>query len=246
MSGPPGPGGAQPEGAQPEGAQPAGARLAGLDTCAVSDALDKLGLPGVVTGLPPVTVTRRISGRVITVELGPAEGAGRSERHIATAAIEAAGQGDVIVVAAGGRIEAPGWGGILSLAAVTRGVAGVIVDGSCRDVDEARDLALPVYARACVPRTARGRMVETGWNEPVRVGEVTVAPGDLVVADGSGVVFISAARAEEVVTAATWIADREAAMARRIRAGEPVSQVMSAVYETMLDRGGDPGSGPGP
>lgn len=223
-----------PGSSQPAGAQAGGARLDGLDTCAVSDALDKLGLPGVVTGLPPVTVQRRISGRVITVELGPAEGAGRSERHIATAAIEAAAAGDIIVVAAGGRTDAPGWGGILSLAAVTRGVAGVIVDGSCRDVDEARDLALPVYARACVPRTARGRLVETRWNEPVRVGDVTVAPGDLVVADGSGVVFIAAARAQEVVTAAAWIADREAAMARRIRAGEPVSQVMSAVYENML------------
>ncbi len=224
VSGPAGPGGATTGGPQ----------LGGPDSCAVSDALDKLGLPGVVTGLPPVTVPRRISGRVITVELGPAEGAGRSERHIATAAIEAAARGDIIVVAAGGRTDAPGWGGILSLAAVTRGVAGVIVDGSCRDVDEARDLGLPVYARACVPRTARGRMVETRWNEPVQLAGVTVSPGDLVVADGSGVAFISAARAAEVLTAAAWIADREAAMARRIRAGEPVSQVMSAAYESML------------
>lgn len=225
------------------GLPPVPARLASLDTCAVADALDKLGLTGVVTGLPPVTVPRRISGRVLTVQLGPAAGAAPGSRHIATAAIEAAAAGDVIVVAVGGRTDAPGWGGLLSLAAVTRGLGGVIVDGSCRDVDEARELGLPVYARGCVPRTARGRLVETGWNHPVRIAGVPVAPGDLVVADGSGVVFIAAGRAADVVTSAEQIAGREAAMARRVRAGEPVSHVMSAAYETMLETDRDPPPG---
>lgn len=213
------------------------AQLASLDTGAVADALDQLGLPSAVAVLPAVTVPRRISGRVVTVRLGPAEAAARAARHIGTAAIEAAGAGDIIVVAAGGRTDAPGWGGLLSLAAVTRGLGGIIVDGACRDVDEARDLGLPVYARGCVPRTARGRLAETGWNEPVQVAGLTVAPGDLVVADGSGVVFIAAAHAGEVIAAAARIAGREAAMAQRIRAGEPVSQVMSAAYETMLGPG---------
>jgi len=208
-----------------------------LDTCALADALDTVGLTGVVTALPAVTVPSRISGRVMTVQLGPAAGAAPGSRHIATAAIEAAAAGDVIVVAVGGRTDAPGWGGLLSLAAVTRGLSGVIVDGSCRDVDEARELGLPVYARACVPRTARGRLVETGWNQPVGIAGVPVAPGDLVVADASGVVFIPADRAAEVVAVAGQIAAREAAMARRVRAGEPVSQVMSADYETMLTLG---------
>jgi 4-hydroxy-4-methyl-2-oxoglutarate aldolase len=241
-------------------------RLADLDTCAVSDALDKLGLQGVVTGLAPVTLPHRISGRVITVELGPAPGAAPQapappgaapqapappgalpgRRHIATAAVEAAGAGDIIVIAAGGSTAAPGWGGLLSLAAVTRGVGGVIVDGACRDVDEARELGLPIYARACVPRTARGRLVETRWNHPVPVAGITVAPGDLVIADGSGVVFVPAPQADVVAAAASEIAAREAAMARRIRAGEPVSQVMSAAYEHMLLHGQDPATGTPP
>ncbi len=84
---------------------------------------------------------------------------------------------------------------------------------------------------------ARGRLAETGWGVPVRVGELTVAPGDLVLADGSGVVFVPAARAAEVLAAAAEIASRETAMAERIRAGEPVSQVLSASYESMLTLG---------
>jgi 4-hydroxy-4-methyl-2-oxoglutarate aldolase len=166
--------------------------------------------------------------------LGPADAAGTAGRHLGTAAIEAARPGDVIVVAAAGRVDAAGWGGVLSLAATVRGVSGVIVDGACRDVDESTSLSLPVYALAAVPATARGRQAEVSWNTPVNIAGVAVAPDDLVVADGSGVVFIPAKRAAEVVAAAELIAAREAAMAERLRAGEPASAVLSADYEDML------------
>lgn len=211
------------------------ARLAALDSCACSDALDRLGLLGVASGLRPLTVARRVTGRVITVALGPVGSAAASGgRHLGTAAIEAAQPGDVIVVAAGGRVDAAGWGGVLSLAATMRGVRGVIVDGACRDVDESTTLGLPVYALAAIPATARGRQAEVGWNTPVEVAGIAVVPGDLVVADGSGVVFVPASRAADVIVAAEQIAAREAAMARRLRAGEPASAVLSADYEQML------------
>jgi 4-hydroxy-4-methyl-2-oxoglutarate aldolase len=210
------------------------ARLAALDSCACSDAIDQLGLVGVARGLRPLTIARRVTGPVITVALGPADTAVPAGRHLGTAAIEAAQPGDVIVVAAGGRVDAAGWGGVLSLAATIRGVPGVIVDGACRDVDESVTLDLPVYALAAVPATARGRQTEVGWNTTVDIAGVPVAPGDLVVADGSGVVFVPAGRAADVVAAAERIAAREAAMAGRLRAGEPASAVLSADYEKML------------
>ena len=211
------------------------ARLAALDSCACSDALDQFGLAGVAAGLWPLTVLRRVTGRVITVALGPAGGAAAgSGRHLGTAAIEAAQPGDVIVVAANGRVDAAGWGGVLSLAATVRGVRGVIVDGACRDVDESTTLGLPVYALAAIPATARGRQAEVSWNTPVEVAGIAVEPGDLVVADGSGVVFVPASRAADVIAAAELIAAREAAMARRLRTGEPASAVLSADYEQML------------
>jgi 4-hydroxy-4-methyl-2-oxoglutarate aldolase len=210
------------------------ARLAALDSCACSDAMDKLGIGGVAAGLRSFTVPRRVTGRVITVQLAAAGSTHPSGRHLGTAAIEAAVAGDVIVVAAGGRTDAAGWGGVLSVAATVRQVGGVIVDGACRDVDETAALGLPVYALAAVPATARGRQAEIAWNVPVRVGLITVSPGDLVIADGSGVVFLPAGKAAEIIAAAEDIAAREAAMTARIRAGEPVSSVMSADYEQML------------
>ncbi len=208
-------------------------RLRGLDSCAVSDALDQLGLPGTVTGIQRVSTDRRIAGRVVPVKLGPAAGA-PARRHLCSAAIEAASSDDVIVVEHRTRDDAAGWGGLLSTAAGVRGVAGTIVDGAVRDVDDSRELDYPVFARTVVPRTARGRVAEHAWNEPVVIGGVDVKPGDLVIADGSGVVFIDAARADDVLTLAEAIAAREAALAAAVRNGAPVSEVLDGTYETML------------
>jgi 4-hydroxy-4-methyl-2-oxoglutarate aldolase len=210
-------------------------RLRKLDTCVVSDALDQLKLPGTVIGLRAVSVPRRIAGRAVTVQLTKANGQAPS-RHLCTAAVDASGPGDVIVVAHEGRIDVAGWGGILSLGATTREIEGVVVDGACRDIDESTELALPVYARATVPVTARGRIVEKSWNEPIKVDGVTVAPGDLVVADGSGVVFVAAGQAEAVVGVAETIARREAAMAKAVRAGQPLTEVMNRSYEQLATK----------
>lgn len=203
-----------------------------LDTCAVSDALIAGGCEGVAVGLRAVSTPGRVLGRAVTIQLGPVDSA-PSGRHLGTAAIEAARPGDVIVVA-GGRDDTAGWGGLLSRAAKARGVIAVVVDGCVRDVDESRQLGLAVYARGTTPRTARGRLTEISWNSPVVVGGVEVAPGDTVIADGSGVVFVPAGIADEVLARACTLSDRERLMADRIDAGEAISQVMSADYEQML------------
>src|SRR4249919_3774066 len=109
-------------------------RLANLDSCAVSDALDKLGLPGAVGGINRLTTLRRIAGRVHTVRMDKDDGT-PSTRHLGTTAIEASGPGDVIVMEQRTGVEAACWGGNLSFGAKLRQVAGVIVDGPVRDVD---------------------------------------------------------------------------------------------------------------
>ena len=214
---------------------PPARRLLGLDTCAVSDAMDKLGLRGIVTGLAPVSVRRRIAGRVVTVKLGTGAAPPGPVRHLGTTAIEAANAGEVIVVEQRSGVDAGSWGGILALGAKARGVAGVIAEGPVRDVDEAIALDFPVYARGCTARTARNRIVEKGTNVAIRVGDVDVQPGDYVLADGSAVVFIPAADIARVLEAAQAIADREAAMAQAIRAGRPMTDVMGAAYEHLLN-----------
>jgi regulator of RNase E activity RraA len=211
-------------------------RLSRLDCCAVSDALDKLKLSGVVSGLPQLAGSGRVAGRVITLKLGTGSAAPGPTRHLGTTAIEAASPGDVIVVEQKSGVEAGSWGGILALGAKLRGVAGVVADGPVRDIDEAKALDFPVFARACTARTARGRVVELKTNGPVEIGTVAVNPGDYVIADGSGVVFIKQEHIERVLETAESIAAREAAMAQALRAGRPISEVMGADYEHMLKR----------
>jgi regulator of RNase E activity RraA len=230
-------------------------RLGQLDACAVSDALDKLGLsrpappsaPGLATsgsdtralagtapGIHRFSTDRRISGRVITVRLEKDDGRHVSSRHLCTTAIEAAQPGDVIVIEQRTGIDAASWGGNLSFGAQLRGIAGVIIEGPGRDMDEARQYDFPVFARDHTARTARGRIVETGTNVPIVVGDVLVSPGDYVVADGSAVVFIPAASIGPVIDAAEAIAARERAMVVALREGTPISQVMGKSYETLL------------
>jgi len=209
-------------------------RLARVDTCAVSDALDKLGLTGAVTGIHRLSTDRQIAGHVVTVRLERDDGRPAASRHLGTAAVEAAGPGDVIVIEQRTGIDAAGWGGNLSLGAKLREVAGVIVDGPTRDVDEARRYDFPVFARDHTSRTARGRIVETGTNVPITIGDVVVSPGDYVVADGTAVVFVAGHEIERVLETAEAIAERERAMAASLRAGTPISQVMGKDYETML------------
>lgn len=212
------------------------ARLSKLDTCAASDALDRLALRGTTIGIRPVWPCPRIVGRAVTVKVKPA-GLVKSTQHLCTPAIEAAKPGDILVVDNGGRPDVSAWGGLLSLASKLKGLSGVVIDGACRDVDESRDVGFPVYARAVVPLTARGRIMQDTINEEIEFGNVQVHPGDLVIADGSGVVIIPAARAAEVVAEAEKVAAHEAKMAEGIRSGRSVVEVMETLgYETMLGK----------
>lgn len=208
------------------------ARLKRLDVCAVSDALDRLGLPPSVSGLVPQTIRGRIAGRATTVKF--AAGAKVGGRHACTAAVEAGEPGGIVVVEQRTGVDAAGWGGILSRAAKARRLSGAIVDGPARDIDEALEVGFPVFARSCTARTARGRIYEAETNGPVTIGEATVSPGDYLLADSSGVAFVTPADIERVLEAAEAIAAREAAMTADVEAGRPVSQVMGASYETML------------
>jgi 4-hydroxy-4-methyl-2-oxoglutarate aldolase len=210
-------------------------RLRALDTAALSDALDRVGIDGVVAGISPLRPGAGAAGRAVTVKLGPTE-AGAAARHLATAAVEHAGSDDVIVIAHPGPPDVAGWGGNLQLAAAERAVSGVVVDGPVRDVDDIRSGGPAVFARGATPRSARGRLREDSWNESIVISGIPVRPGDLVIADGSGVVIVPAERAEEVIAQAEEIASGEDGLARRIVAGEPVSAVLGTPYERQLAR----------
>ena len=201
-------------------------RLRALDSCAVSDALDTLGMAGATVGVRALwPASAPVVGRARTITAGPRQ-SDRPAGHIAAAAIDAAGAGDVLVIANEGRLDVSCFGGLLTLAASARGISGVVIDGACRDIAESEELGFPVFGRAVVPVSARGRIVQLAMGEAIPFAGVTVDQGDYVIADTNGVVFIPDAEIDKVLGLAERIVAREAAMADAVRAGQPVSDVM--------------------
>ncbi len=211
-------------------------RLAKLDSCAVSDALDSLNLKGATWGVRPQWPCPKIVGRAVTMKIKPA-GVEQPTQHLGTAPIEAAQPGDIIVIDNGGKLEFSCWGGLLALSAKLKGITGVVIDGASRDIDEARELQFPVYARGVVPMTARGRVVQESYNQEIEFAGVQCRPGDLVLADGSGVIIIPREREEAVVAAAEAVYAKEQEMAAGIRKGYSGREMLEKLgYEQMLNK----------
>ncbi|MEU6371587.1 RraA family protein [Streptomyces sp. NPDC046909] len=136
-------------------------------------------------------------------------------------AVYAAEPGDVLVVDVGGGTEFGYWGEILSTAALAQDLAGLVINGRVRDRDALADLGLPVFsAGLCIRGTGKDFDATGSLGTPVRIGDVFVERGDLVVGDADGVVVIPKADAEAVRKAGAERDAKETELMRRIRAGE--------------------------
>src|SRR4051812_26455096 len=134
-------------------------------------------------------------------------------------ALSLAQPGDVLVVVSQGETSAAQWGDIAARFAMKRGLAGVVVQGSVRDVDAVTELGFPVWAtEVSAAHADKGKL--GGVNVPVVCGGVSVRPGDLVAADGDGVIVIERRHAEAVVAGAEAKMRREEEVAARIAGGE--------------------------
>ena len=165
---------------------------------AVSDELDARGLRGAVpaTQAPPL-LDARVVGPALTLRYLPERlRAGRlaaegSSGRLGNQALAAAARpGDVLVIDGGGTTEGSLLGGVAATEALRAGVVAALVDGAVRDVDEIVAAGLPTWAVARTPVTGRRRMEAVELNGWVAFRGAQVRPGDLVVADSSGICFV--------------------------------------------------------
>jgi 4-hydroxy-4-methyl-2-oxoglutarate aldolase len=133
-------------------------------------------------------------------------------------AVETAPPGSVLVVAAGG-VAVGHWGEVLTWAALDRGIAGLVIDGSVRDVDALERLRFPVFARG-ISMLGTGKAERGTVGEPTDVAGVSVAAGDQVVGDRDGVLVLPGAVAEQVLVAALARAEKERGVIARLQTGE--------------------------
>ncbi len=165
--------------------------------------------------IKPVAPDMRLAGSAITVH---SPGGDNLWIH---RAIYNAGPGDVLVVYVGDVYDHGYWGEVMSTAAKVRGLAGVVIDGCVRDAVLLGDIGFPVFARGLCIRGTSKDFGARGWiNAPIKLGDEIVRPGDLIVADGDGVVCLPRERATTIVESAVKRETQEADILRRINAGE--------------------------
>ena len=192
--------------------------LRGLRTPTLANALDALGCGGVMAGLASAGPGMACVGRAVTVRqaTGPF-GTFPVEDFKVGHMIDAAGPGDVIVVANGGAPVST-WGGMASYAAKLKGIAGLVVDGGIRDREEIQEFGFPAFSAHMVPTPGKTRLRVEEIGGTIVCAGVAVRPGDVICADGTGVLTIPADRAAEVAALATRFArDDAAAMAEMDR-----------------------------
>jgi regulator of RNase E activity RraA len=211
-------------------------RLAALDTPALSDALDRLGIDGQAVGIVALDRGSKLAGRAYTVRMLPRGLSGKSVGDY----IDTVATGDVVVIDNQGRLEATVWGDILTTIAARNGVAGTVIDGVCRDVRRASELDYPIYARTHTMRTGKDRVAAEAYQEPVQLAGIRVEPGDWVRGDADGVVVVPAVAADDVLAAAEEIDATEQRIREGVGDGGRLDEIRARLgyHELQSRRGG--------
>lgn len=187
------------------------AALGSRSTPILHEALGKRG--ALASAIKPLARGHRLAGPAFTVS-SPA-----TDNLMTHLALSLAEPGDVLVVDAKAMTETGSWGDLMTFAAKTRGLAGLVIDGSVRDTDQILELGFPVFCRGISIKGTTKAHADGSVNLPVSCGDVVVAPGDIVVGDSDGVVAIpadeAAALLDKVKTREAWEED----LRRKLGAG---------------------------
>jgi 4-hydroxy-4-methyl-2-oxoglutarate aldolase len=191
-----------------------------LDTTALSDAMDRLGIAGQCLGIKPLDHGFRAAGRAFTILYGPS---GKPPGTVGDF-IDDIPTGSMVVIDNGGRENATVWGDIMTMVAHRRGLAGTVIDGACRDTHLALSLGYPIFSRSYSMRTGKDRVQLDGINTPVNIGDARVNPGDIVRGDSDGVVIIPREHENDILTAAEEIDAKEEQIRRLLRDGMTLAE----------------------
>ena len=186
-----------------------------LGTSALSDAMDRLGIPGQALGIKPVDRSFLVCGPAFTVHNMPCDIHGGSVGDY----IDDVAEGQVICIDNAGRLDCTVWGDILTIMGSLHNIGGTVINGVCRDSNRAMEVGYPIFSRGTYMRTGKDRVMADAYNTKISLGEVAVVPGDIIAGDFDGIVVIPQERLDEVVKAAIEIEDAEDHIRESIRKG---------------------------
>lgn len=199
-----------------------------IGTSTWSDALDECGIAGVVRGLARRSGDGRFAGFALTARqsVDTLGSFGRSELGISKI-LDAAGPGAVLMIGMGGA-EVSTFGGLAAMAAKMKGIAGVVIDGACRDAADIAGTGLWVASRHLVPTTGKTRVRLESLGEGANVGGVRVRNGDLVIGDDTGIVVIPQGEIERVLKIAERNLATDMEVEKALKAGKSFSEAAAS------------------
>jgi regulator of RNase E activity RraA len=204
------------------------ARCARLSTSTWSDALDSLGIAGVISGLPHRSGQGRFAAFAVTAvhKVGALGTFDKSDFAVGRM-LDAVGPDQVLVVDMGGAAVSTA-GGLASGAAKKKGVSAIVIDGGCRDLDEIRATGLWVASRHVVPTTGKTRVKLMSIGAPAMIGGIEVNQGDLIVGDETGIVRVARDEAARVLSVAEAKYEEDLAVERGLKSGQTFAQAAKA------------------
>lgn len=169
--------------------------------------------------IKPISRDMRLAGRAFTVKAQPGDNLGLHQ------ALNAAPAGSILVIDVHGFTNAGAFGDIMATACIAKGIAGVVIDGACRDANDIEEMRLPVFCRALNPGgTVKESLGEL--NQVIQCGGVVVKPGDIIVGDCDGVVVVSAELAEAVLEKAEAKNEKEKEIRRQLLEGKTTIELL--------------------
>lgn len=218
---------------RPGAGDPWVAAFRAIETASISDALDRLKLPGSALGIQPLAAHgQRMTGRAFTVRYLPVG----AVKGTVGDYIDDVQPGQVVVLDNGGRMGCTVWGDILTGMANNRGIAGTAIYGVCRDVAKAFDLGYPIYSNGRFMRTGKDRVEVADVNLPVALGDAQVRPGDLIVGDDDGLVIVPQGHEQRVLDVARSIVAEEDGILEEICGGSTIAAARARHNYHVLQR----------
>lgn len=179
------------------------------------------------TAIKPLDSKSHMAGRAVTVQCYPGDNLAMHQ------GIYAAKPGDILVLAAQGYNSAGHFGDIMALACKVRGIAGVIIDGSCRDAEDIKALGLPVFVRGMNPSgTVKASLGKI--NVPIQCGGIIVNPGDMIIGDCDGVVVVPKENEDEVIAKAKAKFEKEEHIVELLKAGKTTLEIYG--FDSLISK----------
>jgi len=194
-----------------------------------------------INELSPLKANTRMVGRARTIRYLPNRKDVRDKLYAAGPQLnyksaEEAQPGDILVFDAGGETRAGVSGGVTTVRFLVRGGAGLVIDGAMRDVPELEAMPIQTYMRRGHASSVAPLMMSVDYQVPVRIGSVTVIPGDILVGESTGILVIPAAIAEKVANVALEHDEQEEFQRELLLKGESIVGVYPAMNEVMRKR----------